>query len=97
LDKKTLSKPKSVEGEKRIMATFIITGVLEHIERGVAIQKAIQSSHHYTAELSEYTTHLVVGDRPDGKKLIKAHKMGIQCISEDEFLGMLCNQSGDNG
>jgi NAD-dependent DNA ligase len=74
------------------MATFTITGALERIERVAAIQAISKSEHHYLAELSEDTTYLVVGDRPDGYKLIKAHKIGVQCITDDEFLGMLIDQ-----
>ncbi len=67
---------------------FVITGRLERLTRTEAEAKVRELGGKAGSEVTRKTTYVVVGAEP-GSKLDKARKLGIETLSEAEFLKML--------
>ncbi len=68
--------------------TFVITGTLEHYERGQAEALIRSLGGHPSGSVSQKTNILIAGEGP-GSKLDKAKELGIKIIDEKKFLKML--------
>lgn len=68
--------------------TMLFTGTLETMSRTQAEQKAAACGANVVSSISKNTDILVAGAKA-GSKLAKAEKLGVQVISEQEFLKML--------
>lgn len=71
--------------------SFVFTGALQKMTRSEA-QKLVQSLGADTpSSVSKGLTYLVVGEEKDGKssKQVKAEKLGVKILTEDEFLKMI--------
>lgn len=67
---------------------FVLTGTLSSLERNEA-KKIIRSYGGEVSEaVSKKTSFVVVGENP-GSKMVKAQKIGVPILSEDEFLLMI--------
>ena len=64
---------------------FLFTGTLKSMSRDEARQKVEELGGKTATSISQKVTHLVAGEEA-GSKLEKAKKLGIQILSEDEFL-----------
>lgn len=74
--------------------TFVITGVLESMEKEEAAQVIKDFGGRVTSAISGKTTHLVYGDDSGPAKMAKAEQMGIAILSEDELLDLIREKSG---
>ncbi len=82
-EQKTVEKNQKFEGK-----TFVFTGQLEAMTREEAKQEVRASGGKTTETVSQNTDYLVVGGSP-GSKLDKAKEIGVQLLSEKEFLQTL--------
>ena len=82
-------KSKTVILDERFKGmTFVLTGTLPTLKRAEA-SKIIESFGGKTSSsVSKKTTYVLAGEE-SGSKLDKANKLGIEVISEEEFMGMV--------
>ncbi len=82
-------KSKTVIQDERFKGmTFVLTGTLPTLKRAEA-SKIIESFGGKTSSsVSKKTTYVLAGEE-SGSKLDKANKLGIEVISEEEFMGMV--------
>lgn len=83
-------KIEKVKRQKQILARqiFVLTGSLESMTRDEAKSKIRALGGDVSASVSKNTDYVVVGEEP-GLKYDKAQKLGINTISEREFLDLL--------
>ena len=79
------------EGELGCMIglTFVITGVLESLEREDAQELIQKYGGKVTQSISKKTSYIVVGSDPGQSKLAKASSLNTKQISEDELLDLI--------
>ncbi len=75
-------------GGKFSSKTFVLTGTLSSLSRDEAKQKIRALGGTLSESVSGQTDFVVAGDNP-GSKYDKAQKLGVQILSEKEFLGIL--------
>ena len=68
--------------------TVVITGALTGMTRDEAKQKLQLAGAKVTASVSTKTDYLLAGDKA-GSKLTKAEKLGVQILSETDFIKLL--------
>lgn len=73
---------------------FVISGVLESMEREEAVELVKSCGGNVVSALSKKVTHLIVGEEPGPAKLAKADDMGIIQITEDDLLELIREKSG---
>ncbi|XP_043285853.1 replication factor C subunit 1 [Venturia canescens] len=69
--------------------TFLITGVLESLEREEAEELIHKYGGRVVKSLSKKTDYMIVGDEPGASKLEKAATLGTKQISEDDLLDLI--------
>lgn len=69
--------------------SYIVTGTLAAMGREEAEDKLRELGATVTSSVTKNTTALIVGEKPGKSKLEKAEKLGIEQISEDEFLKLI--------
>ncbi|MFH1188804.1 MAG: NAD-dependent DNA ligase LigA [bacterium] len=67
---------------------FVLTGTLSSITREVAKEKIREAGGYVSSAVSSKTDYVVVGDNP-GSKMAKARQLGVQILSEEDFLKFL--------
>ena len=79
------------EGESGCMIglVFVITGVLESLEREEAQELIQKYGGKVTQSISKKTSYVVVGSDPGQSKLAKASSFNTKQISEDELLDLI--------
>lgn len=82
-------KPDCLKG-----CQFLISGVLESMEREEAATLIKSCGGVVSNGLSKKITHFLVGEEAGPAKLAKAETMGIRQISEDDLLDMIREKSG---
>ena len=70
-------------------ATFVVSGVFEKFSRDELKQAIEQNGGKNVGSLSAKTNYLIAGDKMGPAKKEKAEKLGIQIISEDDFIQMV--------
>ncbi|MFA6427475.1 MAG: NAD-dependent DNA ligase LigA [Candidatus Magasanikbacteria bacterium] len=68
--------------------TFVLTGTLQTISREDAEAKIRALGGHPSGSVSKKTDYVVVGENP-GSKYEKAKELGIEILSEEDFLAKL--------
>ena len=66
----------------------MVTGTLETLTRDDAHKKIVELGGNVGSQVSKNTTYLVAGENP-GSKLEKAEGLGIEVLTEKEFLEMI--------
>lgn len=75
-------------GGKFTGKTFVFTGMLTRFTRDEAKRLVENEGGHAAGSVSKKTDFVVAGDEA-GSKLDKARQLGVQVISEEEFMAML--------
>ena len=70
-------------------ATFVVSGVFEKFSRDELKQAIEQNGGKNVGSLSAKTNYLIAGDKMGPAKKEKAEKLGIQIVSEDDFIQMI--------
>ena len=83
-----ISAPPQKENKVLEGKSFVITGVLEKMSREQAQRRIWESGGKVLDSVGKNTDFLVVGKNP-GSKLNRAKKLGVNIISEEEFLKMI--------
>ncbi len=81
------AKPKTA-GQKFANKTFVFTGALEKFSRDEAERMVDERGGRASGSVSKKTDFVVAGPGA-GSKLDKARELGVQVISEEEFLKMV--------
>ena len=68
--------------------TWVITGALESMARDEAKAKLQALGAKVSGSISAKTTALLAGDKA-GSKMVKAEKLGVKVVGEEEFLAMV--------
>ncbi|XP_058058148.1 replication factor C subunit 1 [Anopheles bellator] len=82
-------KPNCLEGLQ-----FVITGVLESMERDECAQVIKDLGGKVVSAVSRRVTHMVVGDDCGPKKLAQAEDLRIPTLSEDALFDLIREKSG---
>ncbi|MBC7836834.1 NAD-dependent DNA ligase LigA [Acetobacteraceae bacterium] len=82
-EKLTSAKKLPLEGK-----TFVLTGTMKSLSRDEAKEKLRTLGADVSSSVSKNTFAVVAGEEP-GSKLDKARELGVQVLSENEFLKML--------
>lgn len=69
--------------------TFVISGVFEKVSRKELKSLIEKNGGKNTSSLSKKTSYLIAGEQMGPSKKEKAEKLGVQLITEEEFLTML--------
>ncbi|VDD82633.1 unnamed protein product [Mesocestoides corti] len=75
--------------------TFVITGVLECLDRDDAQALIERGGGRVTKSVSKKTTYLVVGRESGASKLDKATALGTKQLTEDEFFDLVYRGFGE--
>ncbi|WP_298503251.1 NAD-dependent DNA ligase LigA [uncultured Maribacter sp.] len=81
---KLLNQTEKLKGQ-----TFVVSGVFEVISRNDLKKLIEDNGGKVGSSISSKTSFLVAGDKMGPSKLAKAEKLGIEIISEQEFLAMV--------
>lgn len=86
----TEPQPEATEGDSQLFAgkSLVVTGKLEQYSREEIHELIRQHGGRAASSVSKSTDYLIAGEKA-GSKLAKAEKLGVEVISEGEFLGML--------
>ncbi|KAG8195705.1 hypothetical protein JTE90_002968 [Oedothorax gibbosus] len=96
---RALGSKEIPEGEEDCLAglTFVITGVLESLERDEAKSLIEKYSGKVMTTLSKNTKYMVVGRDAGSSKLEKAEKFGTIQVDEDGLLDLVRTRPGKKG
>ena len=65
---------------------FVITGTLNEMSREQAAEKIEMLGGKFQKTISKTTDFLVIGEKVGKTKILKAEKLGVKVMSEDNFL-----------
>ncbi len=85
---KVRSKKLEVRSKKLAGKTFVLTGALEGLTREEAKAKIRELGGDISSSVSKKTDFVVAGQDP-GSKFEKAKKLGVQIVSEGDFLELI--------
>ncbi|XP_054713942.1 replication factor C subunit 1-like isoform X2 [Uloborus diversus] len=96
---KALGSKEIPEGEEACLAglTFIVTGILESMERDEAKSLIEKYGGKVMSTISKNTKYIVIGRDAGASKLDKAEKFGTKQLDEDGLLDLIRTMPGKNG
>lgn len=74
--------------------TFVITGVLDSLERDEAVDLIKEHGGKTTTSISGKTSYMLLGNDAGLSKTAKAEEMKVPMISEDDLLNLIRKKSG---
>ncbi len=77
------------QSEKLKGQTFVVSGVFEKVSRDELKKRIEDNGGKVGSSVSSKTSYLVAGDKMGPSKRTKAESLGVQIISEDDFLSMV--------
>ncbi|MGI5817188.1 MAG: NAD-dependent DNA ligase LigA [Armatimonadota bacterium] len=89
----TRREPTEGSGTALAGLTFVFTGTLERLTRSEAEETAEKLGARATSSVSGNTDYVVAGPGA-GSKLEKARELGVEVLSEDEFIAMVQDATG---
>ncbi|HAN05231.1 MAG TPA: DNA ligase [Elusimicrobia bacterium] len=81
-------EPERAAGGRLEGKSFVFTGELETLTRDEAQAKVRELGGKETSSVSAKTSYVVVGADP-GSKFAKAQKLGVQVLTEEEFIKLI--------
>ncbi len=81
-------RKKTAVSDKLKGQVFVFTGALESMTRDEAERLVAEHGGRATSSVTKKTSYVVVGSDP-GSKYDKAVSLGIEILSEDEFMKMM--------
>jgi DNA ligase (NAD+) len=84
----TIEKVEKIKGGKFEGLTFVLTGTLSTMSREIAKEKIVKLGGKVSGSVSKNTSFVVAGEEA-GSKLKDAQKLGVQILTEDEFVKKL--------
>jgi DNA ligase (NAD+) len=84
--------PETRRSTKLAGKTFVVTGTLEHFTRQQAEQAIRQAGAKASSSVSKKTDFVLAGENA-GSKLDKAKKLGVEIITEEQFMEMIDERS----
>lgn len=86
----------SLQGKPNCLAglTFLVTGVLESLERDEAGSIIKEYGGKTMTVVGKRLNYLIVGEDSGPKKLSQAEEFGVKIISEDDFFNLIREKSG---
>ena len=69
--------------------SFVISGVFEHYSRNEIKNTIKKNGGKLISAISKKVDYLVAGDKMGPSKLAKAEKLGVNIISENDFIAMI--------
>ena len=85
----TNSDEQVAQSQKLSGLSFVVSGVFQSLSRDELKQLISHHSGKVVGSISGKTSYIVAGDQMGPSKRIKAEKLGIPIVSEEEFLKML--------
>ena len=80
---------KSADGNNKLEGLiFVLTGTLETMTRTEATNLVEKCGGKVSSSVSKKTNYVVAGSEA-GSKLAKANQLGIQVLTENEFVNMV--------
>jgi DNA ligase (NAD+) len=84
----TIKKEDSVSNKPLVGKLFVFTGSLPTLDREKAQAMVRENGGDVSSSVSKKTTYVIAGEEA-GSKLDKARELGVQIISEEEFLKLI--------
>ncbi len=89
--KTEIPKPKEVNSNLFEGQTFVVSGVFENFSRDELKENIISNGGKVVSSISGKLNYLVAGDKMGPSKKQKADKLGVNIISEQDYLNLLKN------
>ncbi|MES2732266.1 MAG: NAD-dependent DNA ligase LigA [Bacteroidota bacterium] len=93
----TNDEPIVVESERLSGKSFVVSGVFAHFERDELKQKIEANGGRVLSGISGKLDYLLAGENMGPSKREKALQLGVQIITEQEFVSMISDQLTING
>ncbi|XP_071804350.1 replication factor C subunit 1-like isoform X2 [Asterias amurensis] len=93
---RSLGAKEMPEGEDSCLAglTFVITGVLDYVEKDEAKEGIERMGGKVTTTVSKKTSYLITGRDPGPAKIQKAESHGTKILTEDELFDFIRSRPG---
>ena len=84
----TFEEKKEIKDNPFVGKTLLFTGTLQSMGREEAKEKALSLGAKVTSAVSSKTDFLIYGEKA-GSKLKKAQSLGIETLTEEQFISLL--------